>query len=359
MNRRRAADDRHLRAEGPERGASAAEPGVGAEFLCGGAAAANRQGAAWRSAFEQHGYVVLKGLLDSARDLAPLLDDYGVLLQECATRWHREGRLSSSFDHLPLGDRFAAVLCELGASLLQYFDISLPRFAITADTPIHLGASVFGLMRNDHLLDAVESLIGPEIFCNPVQRFRIRPPEGLFAKNEFNALAMATPWHQDLSVYLPEADDSRIVSVWIPLTSVALQSGCLRLVPGSHKSGLLRHVTTSADGTIRMGAHIPAGLIESSQAVAVAMAPGDVLFFDKKTVHASLPNHGGETRLSIDFRYNPIGEPTGRPAFPGFVARSRRDPRQELRDPGAWAQSWRDCRSRMAATGGTLLPRPW
>ena len=51
----------------------------------------------------------------------------------------------------------------------------------------------------------------------------------------------------------------------------------------------------------------------------------------------------------MDLRYNPTGQPTGRPEFPGFVARSRRDPETELRDPTVWKQLWMDTRARMSA----------
>ena len=54
--------------------------------------------------------------------------------------------------------------------------------------------------------------------------------------------------------------------------------------------------------------------------------------------HSSLSNNSDDVRVSLDLRYNPTGQPTGRPEFPGFVARSRRDPSSELRDPEAWKQ---------------------
>ena len=37
----------------------------------------------------------------------------------------------------------------------------------------------------------------------------------------------------------------------------------------------------------------------------------------------SYSNHSDNVRISFDLRYNPIGQPTGRGYFPGFVARSR------------------------------------
>lgn len=106
-----------------------------------------------------------------------------------------------------------------------------------------------------------------------------------------------------------------------------------------------------------MGAHIPAESVDSSRSVAVPMVPGDVVIFHSKTVHSALPNASGRIRWSIDFRYNPLEQPGGRPAFPGFVARSRRHPERELTDPHAWAQLWRDCRKRLARSGEPVPAR--
>ena len=83
--------------------------------------------------------------------------------------------------------------------------------------------------------------------------------------------------------------------------------------------------------------------------VALEMNPGDVLFLTKLTMHASLPNLSQDIRWSVDLRYQPIGEPTGRPWFPGFVARSRAAPERVLSDAGAWAALWHRARERLAA----------
>ena len=77
------------------------------------------------------------------------------------------------------------------------------------------------------------------------------------------------------------------------------------------------------------------------------MQAGDVLLLDKLTMHASLANLSDEIRWSVDLRYNPIGQPTGRPWFPGFVARSRAAPERELCDAGEWAGLWGEARRRL------------
>jgi hypothetical protein len=79
------------------------------------------------------------------------------------------------------------------------------------------------------------------------------------------------------------------------------------------------------------------------------MRRGDALLMHKLTVHASLSNHSDNIRWSFDLRYNPIGQPTGRSAFPGFIARSRTHPETELRDPAEWARSWLEARNTLAA----------
>src|SRR6266540_4938529 len=71
-----------------------------------------------------------------------------------------------------------------------------------------------------------------------------------------------------------------------------------------------------------------------------AMKRGDALFMHKLTVHASHSNQSDNIRWSFDLRYNPIGQPTGRDSFPGFIARSRQNPETELRDPAEWARRW-------------------
>ncbi len=52
-------------------------------------------------------------------------------------------------------------------------------------------------------------------------------------------------------------------------------------------------------------------------------------------------------RWSFDLRYQPSGQPTGRPAFPSFVLRSRRNPSSEISDPAVYARRWEETRERV------------
>ena len=87
----------------------------------------------------------------------------------------------------------------------------------------------------------------------------------------------------------------------------------------------------------------------ADRSIPLPVERGDVIFVHKQTVHGSYSNVSDEVRWSFDLRYNPTDQPTGRIAFPGFVARSRRDPDSELRDPAEWHRLWLEARAKMAA----------
>ena len=72
------------------------------------------------------------------------------------------------------------------------------------------------------------------------------------------------------------------------------------------------------------------------------------MLLHKMTEYGSLDNHGDDIRWSFDRRYQPIGRPTGRSAFPAFVARSSFHPGQVVNDLDEWANLWWEARGRIA-----------
>lgn len=293
--------------------------------------------------FEEEGYLVVRGLFDPAEDLDPIIEEYKGVLDSLAGELYAKGETTSLHDDLPFGERLIRVYQESGKVHAQYFDFSLPQADVKPDTPFWAGPAVFAAMRNEKLLDAVESLIGPEIYSNPVQHVRMKPPEHLTPKNEQGQVQLGkTPVHQDNGVVTPDADETQMLTVWFPLTRATVKHGCLVVWPGSHRKGLLDHCPTD------IGLGIPGKLLGGSKAIPMPMEPGDILFMNKLTAHASFSNNSDEVRWSFDLRYNPIGQPTGRSPFPGFVARSRQHPETELRDAASWEGLWRGARDHLA-----------
>ncbi len=308
---------------------------------------------------EEQGYLVVEGLFDPEQDLDPVIEEYAGVLDRLADELYESGEISSTYGDLPFGDRLTRIYAESGKVHAQYFDFSLPQKNVRADTPMWVGPAVFRLLRNEKLLDAVESLIGPEIYSNPVQHVRLKPPEHLCPVNETTGHAQlgATPWHQDTGVVRPEADETNMLTVWFGLWDATIENGCLEVIPGSHREGLLHHCHTSGAMSRGFGLHVPDWLLRQGDGVPLPMKQGDALFFHRLNCHSSLPNKSDNIRWSFDLRYNPIGQPTGRGSFPGFVARSRSNPESEMHDPEEWSRLWHEARSRLARSADPTYNR--
>jgi len=303
--------------------------------------------------FYDEGYLAVNGLLVMEADIAPVIAEYDALLGELCAQWQQEGLLPRSYSELPFERRLVEVY-RAGCRYEQAMDIALPNSEVRSDTAIHLGPAVFNLLRSPRLLAAVECLIGSEIYSNPIQHVRIKPPRAIVSGDDRNRARMGkTQWHQDSGVGLPEADSTRMVTCWVAITEATVENGCLQVLPRSHRAGVALHCSTQD----QVG--IPDALIPQEQAVPIPLQPGGVLFFHPMCKHGSLENHSDAFRWSFDLRYNPIGESTGRPHFPGFIAQSRRQPQLELQDHAAWVQLWHDARARLAGMNGEVLTHRW
>ena len=301
--------------------------------------------------FHESGYLAVDKLLDYELDIQPVIDEYQQLLDQLCENWVADGRLPQTYSHLPFERRLVEVY-RAGCSYENHFDIALPNSGVQPDTPIHLGPAVFDLLRSPRMLAAVESLIGGEIYSNPIQHVRIKPPASVInAHDENRALIGRTHWHQDNGVALPEADETNMVTAWVAVSEATVENGCLQVLPKSHREGMTLHCTT----TEQLG--IPAELIPQDEATPVPLSPGGVLFFHPMCKHASLDNRSDAFRWSFDLRYNPVGQPSGRPHFPGFVAQSRLQPETELDDAREWRRLWLDARTRLSQVDGMKTHR--
>jgi ectoine hydroxylase-related dioxygenase (phytanoyl-CoA dioxygenase family) len=169
-----------------------------------------------------------------------------------------------------------------------------------------------------------------------------------------HSLVTSVPWHQDNGVIMPEADEATILTVWMPVNPATLENGCLQVIPRSHRGELQPHCPGKSTVAI------PDRFLAAEHAVPLPMRPGSVLLMHQRTIHSSLENlTDDQVRISLDLRYQPIGQATGRPAFAsaGFVARSRAHPERVLRDPVMWNRNWLELRDRLAAVDNPTFNR--
>lgn len=173
----------------------------------------------------------------------------------------------------------------------------------------------FDIMANPKILDAVESLIGGEIFANPVYNTRPKVP---------NVAAGAVPWHQDKS-YWPDANANPVITVWLPLVDANLENGCLHIMPRTHRQKVLSWHKESQTGTGYTEVDFE-HLGTEHEAVPLPIKAGGAILFNDRCIHMSTPNRSNQVRWSLDLRYQPTDQDPMPAHGAGFLARSYRFP---------------------------------
>ena len=146
-------------------------------------------------------------------------------------------------------------------------------------------------MTSDELLNAVESILGGDLLVDGTLVFYKPPHDASYAS-----------WHQD-SVY-SGWHLSPSTSAWIALTPSHTSNGCLRVLPGSHKQGLLDHDNVLDDPNLlnRRGERVKT-VVDESQAVDVVLRAGEMSMHQSNIVHGSNPNTSDEPRIGFIVRF--------------------------------------------------------
>ena len=296
--------------------------------------------------FHQDGYLVVENVLAEA-DLGAVEAEYRAIIDRVTAALVEEGRIRP-LEGGTFSERYIEAMQQIDDmyAIYQHLDICLPMLKeLDHSHTMNAGPEVFRLLTIPSLLDIVESVIGPEIYSNPVQHTRIKPPARYLPAAVTDSNIAATTWHQDAGVINPEADGTDMLTVWLAVTDASIENGCLIVERGSHHENLTLHCPgTAASATT----YIPESIIDWDRVVPLEVKAGGAVLLHKHTEHGSLHNRSDDIRWSFDLRYQPIGQPTGRSVFPGFVARSIAHPEQVVTDPAEWADLWWQARDRIA-----------
>lgn len=151
---------------------------------------------------------------------------------------------------------------------------------------------VDALMRNTKTLDAVEDLIGPDILCWNTFFWIKEPRSETFVS-----------WHQDLRYW--GLDTDHLVSVWLALSPATLETGCMRVLPGSHKGDLLPHADEYKEHNLLTRGQEIAVEVDEAKTMAMPLQPGEISLHNVRLAHASGPNRSTDRRIGLSMHYMP------------------------------------------------------
>jgi non-heme Fe2+,alpha-ketoglutarate-dependent halogenase len=147
------------------------------------------------------------------------------------------------------------------------------------------------VVRDPRILDAIEAVIGPNILCWNSQFFAKKPGDGAFVS-----------WHQDATYWgLSEPD---VVTAWVAFTPSMPESGCMRVVPGTHLAQVA-HTDTFDDKNLLTRGQEVAAKVEERDAVDVILQPGEMSLHHVLIVHGSSANASAQPRVGFAIRYIP------------------------------------------------------
>jgi len=148
------------------------------------------------------------------------------------------------------------------------------------------------LVRHPNVLDAVESLIGPNILIYHLTSWLKEPHDPSHVS-----------WHQDGTYFGLEPFEQ--VTAWIALTDSTPEMGCVKILPGSHVIGQRPHRDTSTPGNLLSRGQTIEARLDYSKYEMMPLRAGQISLHHTHVVHCSEPNRTNERRVGIGVSYVP------------------------------------------------------
>ena len=148
------------------------------------------------------------------------------------------------------------------------------------------------IVRNNRILDAIEDLYGPNLFCWT---------SNFFIKEARNPAFVS--WHQDATYWGLSAPD--VVSAWVALTPSNRANGAMGVMPGSQRKEQLPHRDTFDKNNLLTRGQEIAVEVDESKAFYLDLEPGEASLHHVLLVHGSPPNPSDDRRIGFAIRYVP------------------------------------------------------
>jgi len=148
------------------------------------------------------------------------------------------------------------------------------------------------LVRHPKVLDAVESIIGPNILIYHLTSWLKEPGEPSHVS-----------WHQDGTYFGLEPYEQ--VTAWIALSDATPEMGCMKMIPGSHVIGQRAHKDTFSPGNLLSRGQTIDYPLDYTKYVMMPVKAGQISLHHTHVVHSSEQNRSNQRRIGFGVSYIP------------------------------------------------------
>lgn len=149
---------------------------------------------------------------------------------------------------------------------------------------------LWDVVQDARIVDQVAAILGPDVLCWG---------SSFFSKDAGSADVV--PWHQDGTCWGLNAPKG--LTAWLALTPSTPETGCLRVIPGSHRTAVPHAVKNAVSSMLPLGEEV-AEEVDVSKAVDCQLKPGEMSLHHVMLVHGSAPNRAASgRRIGFAIRY--------------------------------------------------------
>ena len=154
--------------------------------------------------------------------------------------------------------------------------------------PHKISETMLSYLGHPSIVEVMTKVIGPNVKCMQSM---------LFIK------ASGKPgqaWHQD-EYFIPTRDRS-LTGAWIAMDDATVENGCLWVIPGSHKHGIIWPQREHNDRRFDCTGEAIYFPYADEDSIPVEVPAGSIVFFNGYLLHRSLPNRakGGYRRVLVN-----------------------------------------------------------
>ncbi len=152
---------------------------------------------------------------------------------------------------------------------------------------------IWQIAKHPKILDHIEQLIGSDILLLATHFFCKYGPQDKFVA-----------WHQDVTYW--GLNPPLAITAWYAIDDSDTGNGCMRVIPGTHQSGITAHGKSDQAGNLlSINQSVEVNSTVEGRAVDLILKAGQISIHHGHLIHGSLANCSKRRRCGLTLRYVP------------------------------------------------------